>query len=335
MAVIPDLLHPWALLLLAVLPALAWTWRRRTRSALGFPSVAALALTKTGRARWAERGGTTLRLLGLLLLIIALAGPRWPDEGSRIPTEGISIALVLDASHSMAEEDFLWHDKTLTRFDGVRQVFRLFAQGGEGVRGEQFPGRPQDLMALVVFATRPETACPLTLDHAALLQILDAEEPRTIVTEATTNPGDALAWALYALQKAPTRRQAIIFLTDGESNVPPPAFTPRQAAQLAGNLRVPIYAIDAAPEQDTSGDAARAKATMEEIAKLTQGRYFRATDGPALTQALSAIDQLERDAIRSFQYRRYDEGYPWFALAALGCWLAVVFLETTWWRKVP
>ena len=75
--------------------------------------------------------------------------------------------------------------------------------------------------------------------------------------------------------------------------------------------------------------------TLQEIAKLTEGRYFRAADGAALTQALAAIDRLERDAIRSFQYRRYDEGYPWFALASLVCWLAVVGLEATWWRRTP
>jgi Ca-activated chloride channel family protein len=167
------------------------------------------------------------------------------------------------------------------------------------------------------------------------LKILDSEEPRSVVTEATTNPGDAIAWALYSLQKAPTRRRAIIFLTDGESNVPPPALKPRQAAQLAGNLRIPIYAIDAAPEDDDQGDAAKAKESLQELAKLTEGRYFRATDGAALAQALHEIDRLERDAIQTFHYRRYDEWYPWFALAALICWLTIVSLEATWWRKVP
>lgn len=331
----PSFANPWALVLLLTLPALAWQWRRRSRAALTFPSNAALLSLPPGRSRGAERGGLWLRILGMAALVVGLAGPRWPDEGTRIPAEGISIALVLDASHSMSETDFRWGEQLLTRFDGVKKIFRLLAEGGTGLQGEAFAGRPQDLLALVPFATRPETACPLTLDHAALLQILDAEEPRSVITEATTNPGDAIAWALAALQKAPTRRCAIILLTDGESNVPPPALTPRQAAQLAGNLRVPIYAIDAAPAQDDKGDAVKAADTLREIATLTQGRYFRATDGAELTQALHAIDQLERDVIQSFQYRRYDERYPWLVLAALACWLAVVGLESTWWRKIP
>ncbi len=332
---LPIFANPWALLLLAAVPILLWLWRRKSRAAFIVPALASVAALPRGRTAFAERGGTVLRGAGLILLLIALAAPRWPDQGSRLPTEGISIAFVLDASHSMSEQDFVWGGQLLTRFDGVRKVFRLLVEGGEGLHGEAFLGRPQDLLALVVFATRPETACPLTLDHTALVKILDAEEPRSIVTEATTNPGDALASALYVLHKAPTRRRAIVFLTDGESNVPPPALTPRQAGQLAGNLQIPIYAINAAPAEDTQGDAARAEETLQTLAKLTAGRYFRAADGAALTEALGEIDRLERDVIQSFEYRRYREGYPWFALAALLCWLVLATLEATRWRRVP
>lgn len=318
-----------------MLPLLAWRWQRRDRSALAFPSVATLGALPAGRPSVASRGGISMRLVGLFLLIFAFAGPRWPDQGSRLPTEGISIAFVLDASESMTKQDFRWGDQLLSRFDGVRKVFRLLVEGGVGLQGETFAGRNNDLVALVACATRPETACPLTLDHAALLKILDAEEPRNVLIEQQTNPGDAIAWALYALQKAPTRRRVLIFLTDGESNVPPPALKPRQAAQLAGNMHVPIYAIDAAPEDESQGDAAKARETLNEIAKLTDGRFFRAADGAGLTQALAAIDRLERDTVLSYVYRRYHEGYAWFALAALACWLAVIGLEATWWRKSP
>jgi Ca-activated chloride channel homolog len=243
----------------------------------------------------------------------------------------------------MAQRDFAWQGETISRLEGVQRVFRLLAEGGTGPDGTTFPGRPQDLMMVVAFATRPETICPLTLDHAALLKILDAEEPRTLITEATTNPGDAVAWALHALHKAPTRRKLIVLLTDGESNVPPPALKPRQAGQLAGNLGIPIYTIDAAPAGESAaaqgaalqGDAAQARQILQEVAKMTQGQYFHATDGEALTRALAGIDQLERDLIDSYRYRRYAEGYPWFTLAALACWLVVLALEATRWRKAP
>jgi Ca-activated chloride channel family protein len=293
-----------------------------------------------GRSQVAQAGGLWLRVGGLTLLILAAAAPRWPDEGSRIPTEGISLAFVVDVSSSMAQRDFAWEGEQLNRLEGVQRVFRLLVEGGAGPDATAFPGRPQDLMILATFATRPETACPLTLDHAALLKILDAETPRTVITEATTNPGDAVAWALHALQQAPTRRKVVILLTDGEANVPPPALKPLQAGQLAGNLGIPIYAIDAAPAGDApggeaEGDAQRARETLEKLAKMTQGRYFHATDGAALTQALGAIDRLERDLIESYRYRRYAEAYPWLAAAAFVCWFVVLALEATWWRTAP
>src|SRR5262249_6501482 len=144
--------------------------------------------------------------------------------------------------------DFFWENELLSRLEGVKKVFRLFVEGGKGPAGIELRPRSSDLISLVTFATYPDTACPLTLDHAALVKILEAEKPRTVPGEATTTPGDAIAWALASLQKAPTRRKVLVFLTDGESNVTAPALTPRQSAQLAGNLGIPIYAIDAGNE---------------------------------------------------------------------------------------
>src|SRR5205823_2905601 len=163
----------------------------------------------------------------------------------------------------------------------------------------------------------------------------DAQEARKFTAEATTNPGDAIAWALHSLQKAPTKRKVIVFLTDGESNVPPPALTPRQAAQLAGNLYIPIYAIDAAPVDDPQGDAAKAKATLEDLARITKGKYFRAADAQGLFAASQEIDQLERDLLPTHQFQRYQDLFMWFALASLACWVIVRTLEATVWRRIP
>jgi Ca-activated chloride channel family protein len=336
----PHFSYPLLLLLLLVVPPLLWRWRRWGRSTLRFSDTGLLADLPRGRSMRALWGGLGLRGGGLVFLIVALAGPRWPDSGTRLPTEGIAIAIVVDVSASMDQRDFLWQGQLISRLDAVKKVFHLFVAGGEGPGGEKLLPRDHDLISLVTFATLPETACPLTLDHAALLRILDAEEARTLATEATTNPGDALAWALVALQKAPTRRKAIIFLTDGESNVPPPAYTPRQAAQLAGNLDIPIYAIGAGPEfadkpKDAIGDAAKARKLMEEIAHISKGSSFQAVDGKALVDACSRIDELERTRIMSFQYRHFHEGFTLFAVLALVCWLAVVLLESTRWRRVP
>jgi Ca-activated chloride channel family protein len=245
----------------------------------------------------------------------------------------------------------------LTRLEGVKKVFRVFVEGGAGPEGERLEARPHDLISLTVFAKRPETVCPLTLDHATVLKVLDEQQARTIPGESDTNPGDAVAWALAGLSKAPTRRKVLILLTDGESNVKPPALTPRQAAQLAGNLGIPIYTIDAGNELAAAADAAggeppvadkgqdrapssspsksKPQQSLQEVARISQGRYFQANNGDGLLEACAAIDRLERDRILGFQFRRWHEGYVWFALVALAAWFTVLTLESTLWRRVP
>src|SRR5437868_1104066 len=104
----PELAHPWLLLLLLALPPLFWHWHRRRRGALRYSRTAILAGLPTGRAAWMRRATLALRALGCIAAVIALAGPRWPAEGTRIPAEGVSIAVVLDVSASMGEEDFPW-----------------------------------------------------------------------------------------------------------------------------------------------------------------------------------------------------------------------------------
>ena len=130
----------------------------------------------------------------------------------------------------------------------------------------------------------------------------------------------------------------LVFLTDGESNVPD-RLTPRQAAQLAANLSIPIYAIDASPESANDAkpeeiEERRKRAMMQTIAKMTEGHYF-ALRMPMASCARTRASIAGADRILSFQYRRYHEGFVWFALAALACWIALIVLESTWWRKLP
>jgi Ca-activated chloride channel family protein len=261
-----------------------------------------------------------------------MAGPRWPDPGTRIAAKGIAIAMVVDISGSMTtNRDFFWDKLTITRLEAVKKAFRLFVEGD----GDKLEGRPQDLMSLIAFSKHPETACPLTLDHAALLHILDSQKSPTF--DATTNSGDAIAWALHSLKKAAGKRKVLILLTDGEHNVGPPALKPRQAAQLAGNLGIPIYTIHAAGEgsEDEADEMLRAKKSLQEVAAITGGQYFPANDTAALLDVCQKIDRLERAEIQSFQYRRYYDAFAWLALASLLVWLTIYLLETTVWRKVP
>src|SRR5262249_12648310 len=166
---------------------------------------------------------------------------------TRIPTQGIAIAILVDVSGSMAEKDFDWRGEPVPRIEAVKRAFRLFVNGGEGPEGEHLEGRAGDLGSLVVFATRPETLCPLTLSHGVLAQELERQEPRAIPGESETNISDAIVEGLERLRNAGTKRKVLLLLSDGEHNVADPRSkcTPRQAAQLAGSLGIPIYAIDA------------------------------------------------------------------------------------------
>ena len=176
--------------------------------------------------------------------------------------------------------------------------------------------------------------------------MLQAEQPRSLPTESQTNIGDAIAWGLHTLESAGARRKVMVLLSDGEHNVPPPALKPRQAAQLAANLRVPIYTIDAGGEGVTkepgtepplspATERIQGERTLQAVAKISGGRYFRAQDSNALLAACREIDRLERREIQSFQYRRYFEGYPWFGLAAFVLLAGVHLLEMTLWQRVP
>lgn len=325
--------RPWALLLLAPLAVCFWAWMRRRNAALRISSVSLVRDLPLGRTQRVRRGPALLHGLALVLIVVALAAPRWPDPGSRVPTEGISIVLVLDVSDSMKNADFLHGTKLQTRWDAVRTIARLFIQGGE-MDGATFSGRPHDLIALVTFAQRPETDCPLTLDHEALLSLVDEETPRE---EQGTNPGDALAWGLHLVSRAPTKRKVLVFLSDGEDNVKGKNLRAERAAEMAAAMDVPIYAVEIEPLPDESrpksGKAARE--LMQSLAKTTGGAFYSAKDAAGLLRAHVAIDALERDRIETFQFRRHAEGDAWFAALALSVFLLTVVLQTTRWRITP
>jgi Ca-activated chloride channel family protein len=345
--------HPAFLLLALAVPPVIWWWVRQRRGALRYPSTGLFAGLPAGSsrlARWAGAGG---RALALLLGVVALAGPRWPDTGSRLPTEGIAIEMIVDVSGSMGQADFQWEGRPITRLDAVKRAFRLFVQGGPAGDGQRLEGRPDDLIGLVTFATLPESPCPLTLSHSVLLQMLDAAEPKVVPTECQTNIGDAITWGLLRLEAARGRRRIMVLLSDGEHNVPPPALKPRPAAQFAANEGIPIYTIDAGGDVSTGeGPAALPAATgetvatqaelradgirtLKNIAELTGGQYFRARDTETLLAVCQKIDGLERQKIESFRYRRYYEGFAWAALASFVLLVGVYFLEVTWWLRVP
>jgi Ca-activated chloride channel family protein len=340
--------HPKLLFLALVLPPLLAWWLVQRRGSVRHPVASRLTWLPAGRSGLALWGGTALRFLALGSLVVAAAGPRWADRKTHITTEGIAIVMVADVSGSMATPDFDWKGRPKTRLRAVKNAFRLFVEGGEAPDGSHLEGRKTDRIGLVVFGTRPDAVCPLTLSHSALLRIMEEQQARSIPGESQTNLSDAIALGLSRLRSAGPRRKVLILLSDGEHNVVSPAstWTPRQVAHVAAGLKVPIYAIDAAgsglsvPEPggtaETSVEVREAAVqTLRSVAAISGGQYFRADSTPALLEVYRQIDRREREPAESNQFRRYHEGYPWFALASFVLFAGALVLEMTVWRRVP
>jgi Ca-activated chloride channel family protein len=345
--------EPVYLLLLPAVPLVVWWWLRRRRAAVRFPDTGWLGQLPAGRSRWATGGGALLRGAALALLVIALAGPQWPDQRTRLSTEGIAIQMVVDLSPSMAERDFDWQGLPLSRLEAAKKAFRLFVAGSQDADsppsdrpsdGRPFEGRPNDLIGLVTFGDRPETTCPLTLSHSVLLRLLDAAKPLPV---SETNVSDALVLGLYRLKNAPPNRKVLVLLSDGEHNylAPRSEWTPRQAAQIAANLGIPVYTIDAGGDPVRMGEPGSPEGpnpvrldgirTLQDLARITGGKYFQARDSDTLLNICREIGDREREPIESFQYRRFHEGFRWFGLAALVLFTTACVLDRTVWLRIP
>src|SRR5438874_8138428 len=149
--------YPWFLLLLPLVPLLAWWRLRHRRPALRFPDARLIQSLPPGRARYVRRFDAALHAGALFAMVVALAGPRRPVP-TPIPTEGIAIVLAVDVSGSMREIDFEWNGVQISRLEAVKRAFGLFVIGGTGPDGQTFASRPSDLIGLVTFATYPESA---------------------------------------------------------------------------------------------------------------------------------------------------------------------------------
>jgi Ca-activated chloride channel family protein len=322
-------------------------WLLRRRPALRYSSFVLFEGLPAGRASRVKWGGAALRVLAMVSLLLACAGPRRPDLQTRVPAEGVAIVMALDVSGSMATADVPWtlHSPPVTRLEAAKRVFKLFVLGGEAPDGLHFTPRETDLIGLVTFAATPQTACPLTLNHSVLVRVLEAQKPREGV-DAGTNIGDALALAVDRLDlAAKDRPKVLILLSDGEHNVfrdgPDATLMPRQSAQLAATLGVKIYTIDTGGElpetatPETRQQRLMGREILKAIATMTGGKEFNAASGAELLAAYREIDTLEKRPAASFQYRRYHEYYPWFAAAAFVLLALAHVLDQTRWRRLP
>ena len=325
---------PWLLALAVLIPLVLRARRHARDAAVRFPSLAALravAPAGAGRRRVVLVG---LRALALGLIVVALARPQLGSAQTRIHREGVDVVLAVDVSGSMLAEDFTLGSTRASRVDVVKSVVKEFVAA-----------RPEDRIGLILFAARPYTQCPLTLDHGWLLQNLDRAKVGMI--EDGTAIGSALATAVNRLRPSTAKGKFIVLLTDGENNAG--TITPQTAADAAAALGIKVYTVGAGtrglapyPTQDFFGNKVYRpmqvdvdEPMLKKIAMTTNGRYFRATDTASLRDVYSEIDRSEKTAFEAPEFLDYRELYPWLAWPALALVLVEVGLAETVLRKLP
>ena len=360
----------FGVLCVVFLIALPWVWLRnrnsRRRAQMRYPFVRVGGGSSNFTVSLAQ--GTRfilplLRTLAVLALVFALARPQ-AGGFVKDTSAGIAIEMVLDVSGSMSETDFALEGQWVRRIDAVKRVFRDFVLG----QGD-LAGRESDLIGMVSFAMYADSRCPLTRDHANLVNLLDATEipgwvagvQRYEHPEAGyTALGDAVVLATDELRRAgeqavagipgaePAKSRVMILLTDGADNPAPEyareAPNPVEAAKLAASLGIKIYTIGAVGAQGRSqspfGVFGRRsmpvdEETLKRIAEASGGRYFRATDTKSLVTIYDEIDKLERHSTGEREY--YDDlGAARTALLiALGLLGAEILLVNTRYRRIP
>ncbi len=348
----------WLFLVPVVIGALGLRLRPQRRPAAVFSSVADLRGLPVTLAQRVRRGLPYVYALGLCLIIAGLARPQAGKAESRISGQGIAIELVLDVSGSMEALDFQLGGKEVSRLEAVKNVVREFVLGS---RASGLPGRPDDLIGLVAFGGFADSKCPLTLDHGALVDIVQGlQVPRpirdgqgrvinaqTLMEELATAIGDGVAAGVDRLRGAKAKSKVLILLTDGDSNTG--AVDPREAARIAAESGIRLYTVGIGqngtvpfPQEDAFGNRVLVAAQfridedlLREMAEIGHGQYFHASDSEGLTEVYAAIDKLEKSAFNEKKFSEYTELFRWFAAPGLAAVLLVGVLRETRFRSLP
>jgi Ca-activated chloride channel homolog len=338
--------YPWVLGLLALLPVYAFLRGRIGKlSALRFSS-ADLARAAGGAARAAVgRLLVFLRILAVALCIVALAGPRFANDRTETQASGVDIMLVLDLSWSMMALDMGGPRERVSRMDIAQSVL------------EDFIGkRPSDRIGLLVFSAVPYLASPLTLNHDWLVQNLQRLHIG-MIRELGTAIGDATAAAARRLKMLKdSKSRIIIVLTDGDNNKG--EVEPVPAAQLAAAMGAKVYTIGIGIEEPCTlpafdpntgklrlGPSGELVPTITlqpanytvlgQMARLANGKSYRATNRRELQSIYNEIDRLEKTEVKLRRYTTFTPLFQWPLLAAFALLALELVLTNTRYRRVP
>jgi Ca-activated chloride channel family protein len=307
----------------------------RMRPPARYPGLGVFAGAGSAAAA-ARRALPYARFLALALLALALARPQIVEKQEEIKTEGIDIMLGIDVSGSMLAEDFKPRNRLHVAKSVVADFLNLIRN---------------DRVGLVVFAGEAFTQCPLTLDYDVLRTLLEHVEIGMI--EDGTAIGTALANSVNRLKGSAAQSKVVILLTDGENNAG--KIDPVTAARIAEALGVRVYTIGVGKRggapipvdhpvygkiyaRNPDGTVLLTKIDEEaltEIAEVTGGQYFRATDAEALRKIYAQILDLERTKFQVKQFEKAHEYYRWAAVPALALLLLELGLAWTRLRVLP
>lgn len=300
----------WLLLLIPV--AVGWYWYklRHYSVPLQMSSTAVFKQFAPGWKHYARYGLFGLRMLTVGLLILALARPQTNLNRQDISVEGIDIMLAMDISSSMLAEDL-----RPNRLEAAKDVAIEFISS-----------RPDDRIGLVVFSGESFTQCPLTSNHAQLINLY--KDINFGLIDDGTAIGDGLATAVNRLKESKAKSKVIILLTDGVNNMG--SIDPQSAAEIADLYGIRIYTIGVGtigtalfPVRTQLGmqyqrmEVRIDEALLQKMSALTNGKYFRATNKQKLQEVYKEIDRLEKSKIDVTEFSRKKEEFLPFVLLAL------------------
>lgn len=316
--------RPLLLLALATLPLWWWLRARRLGRRAGTPMSDVRSASGAAERLWVARLPVTLRSVCLGAWVVGAAGPRLGSARAEIRTEGISIVLAVDVSSSMLAEDFAPEN----RLDVAKRTAIDFVRA-----------RTSDRIGLVAFAAQALTQVPITTDYTVLEEAL--AQLRIGILEDGTAIGTAIATAANRMRRAPGKSKVVVLLTDGENNRG--TVDPRTAAQAAASFGIRVYTIGVGTEGEAPVPTGRGlqglryqtlpveidEKLLGDVAAMTGGRYFRATDSESLAHIFAEINRLEKTTVQQIVYRRFDEAYRWpLGLGLLALALEIVLAAT-------
>jgi len=318
----------WLLLLLPAIGYYLWWRREKMMVVLQFSSLHIFGKIPRSVREQMRHIPLGLRMTAIALFIIALARPQSISDKQNISTEGIDIVLELDISGSMLAEDF-----NPNRIDAAKQVASEFIDG-----------RMNDRIGLVVFSAESFTQCPLTTDYPILKNLL-RDVKNGMIADGTAI-GLAIANGVNRLKDSKAKSKVMILLTDGVNNRG--EIDPITAARIASTYSIRIYTVGVGakgeapyPVQTPFGIRRQMvpvdidEKVLTQVADMTGGKYYRATDNRKLKAIYKEIDQLERTKIEVTAYKRYSELYGGWLLAGLIAILLEIGLTSTVLRKNP